>query len=60
MEDAEGTFSFSLWFLTSMCELGNPLSVGHFSYTMENSLWVNEHREVRLFENFKILDKSQG
>lgn len=60
MEDAAGTISFSLWLLTSMCELGNPLSVGRFSDMMENSLWVNEHRKVRLFKNFKILDMSRG
>lgn len=60
MKDAAGTISFPLWLLTSMCELGNPLSTGSFSYMMENSLWVNEHRQARLFKNFKILDMSQG
>lgn len=49
MKDAAGTISFSLWLLTSMCELGNSLSVGSFPYIVDNSLWVNEYREVRLF-----------
>ena len=53
MKDAVGTIHPSPWLLTSMCELGNSLSVGGSPYMVENSVWVSEHRRARLLKKLQ-------
>lgn len=48
MKDTAGTISLSPWLLTSLCELGNSLSVGSKKFHV-----VNEHREVRLLKKLQ-------
>lgn len=53
MKDAVGTIHPSPWLLTSTCELGNSLSVGSSPYMVKNSVWVSEHRRVRLLKKLQ-------